>query len=201
MRVPQAGIVRAGKRAWGNDIKVGDNVSTGDVVMQLYPPTALEVALVVNEVVINRLQSGQKVAVFIPAVQETSPGRIISVSGLGYDKVRHVPGRDTSDPTGIVQFDVVVAMESLPPGLRQGMTAVVTIPVGTPQAGVVVPRAAARRHLDGWQVRIAAAEGGITWQPVTAQAAGDTAIVVRAGLADGDDVLVPAIDASGVRAP
>jgi multidrug resistance efflux pump len=216
---PQAGAIKspvAGVARLMRSMQVGTQVGAGDAVLRVFPATGLFIHVAVDEVTLASLSIGQDVSVTVPALADTGtmslPGTVSALGGMGYDKVQDLPGR--SIPTGIVLFPVRIALQEVPAGLRQGMSAQVSwqkpgagtdVSDGTvlPAPVLVVPRAAARWSVEqGWEVRRPVASDGaggrqpsdaFRWQPVEGTPLGLQHFHVASGLEAGDVVLIPGV--------
>ncbi|MCB1182316.1 efflux RND transporter periplasmic adaptor subunit, partial [bacterium] len=159
-------------------IRVGDQVWNGTSIMELPDLSSFRVNTWVNEVDIHRLELDQAAVVTIDALQDRElRGRVTRISPLA---------RQEGDEDKIKVFDVEILLEGDFTGLLPGMTAQCRI-VHAEFADVVhVPLEAVFQEDDGPVVygRDGAA------RPVELGAQGEDRVVVTAGVAAGDELLL-----------
>jgi RND family efflux transporter MFP subunit len=104
----------------------------------------------------------------------------------------------TATTTGrLVQYGVLIAFDPQPKGLILGQTATVQVTVDEADDAVYVPAAAVRTAPDG-RTTVLARNGTTTIQrPVELGIRGDRYVEIRSGLAEGDQIELPATTTSG----
>jgi len=184
---PAAGVARV-RNGGGRPRQAGDQVSEEDVLVEIFTPGNMEVRVLVNEVDVRKVAPGQRALVTVPALPGfSSPAEIIQVAGLGRDKFA-----DDGQVAGVVQFPVRVRLDAPAPTLRQGMTALVDVTLGSRVGALTLPIGALTRAGDGWTV-LAGNPAAPLPRAVQGEPFGDDAFVVAAGVAEGESVYVPRI--------
>lgn len=184
VKAPLAGVVRL-QRQDGRPKQAGDQVWEQDILVEIYPPGAMAVKVRVNEVDIAKLAVGMAAEITAPALPDyRSAGRVTRLSALGRDKLE-----GTGQVAGVVLFDGEIAVETVREGMRQGMTALVTVAIGTRADALHLPLEGVRRSGEGWTATVLG--GGIAEERTVVGAPfGDRFFVIESGLVEGDTVLV-----------
>jgi|GEM_PF-5969929 len=181
---PVAGVVRL-QRHDSRPKQAGDEVWEEDILLEVFPPGRLIVAMRVNEVDVARLSVGMPVHITAPALPTyRSGGAITAVSALGKDKLD-----GTGKVSGVIVFAAEVAITTAEPGLRQGMTALVEIELARRDDVLHLPLAAVRQSGEGWTVQHLVA-GQVQLQAVQGTPFGNLDFIITDGLQDGDVVAV-----------
>jgi len=181
---PVAGVVRL-QRHDSRPKQVGDEVWEEDILLEIFPPGRLVVAMRVNEVDVARLGIGMPVQITAPALPTyRSGGAITTVSALGRDKLD-----GTGKVSGVIVFAGEVAITTADPGLRQGMTALVAIELARRDEVLHLPLAAVRQTGEGWTVQHLVG-GQVQLQAVQGTPFGNLDFIITDGLQDGDVVAV-----------
>lgn len=180
---PAAGVARV--RGGDRPRQAGDQVYEEDVLVEIFTPGNMEVRVLVNEVDVRKVAPGQRARVVVPALPGfASEAEIIQVAGLGRDKFA-----DDGQVAGVVQFPIRVRIAEPAAALRQGMTALVDITLGTRPGALVLPLGAVARAGDGWTVLVGDADAP-TARAVAGEPFGDDAFLVTDGVAEGEAVYV-----------
>ena len=135
IRAPRAGLVIVGTDRGGQKLDVNDAVNPGMVVVELANPDALIVEAEVPEHAAARIAVGQAAEIAIDAAGGSDlDGEVVEVASIV---------RRQSQFSNAMVRDVTVSLpESAMASLRPGMSARVTIVVGTEEAALAVPDAA-----------------------------------------------------------
>jgi macrolide-specific efflux system membrane fusion protein len=169
----------SGSTSSGSTASSGGSTTTGFIVIANLKTMELDVS--VAEADAATLKQGQAATVEWTALTgATASGRVASIDTAG------------STSAGVVTYPVVVALTSLPAGVRIGESATATITTGTKTGVLAVPSAAV--HLDGstHYVNVTSAIGVAAHRvTVTVGLVGDTLSEITSGLADGQAVTVP----------
>lgn len=110
-------------------VEVGDMVTPGQVMLNLYDPTRMQLVASVRESLTQRLRVGQPIDVYVAALDKQCQGRVSEI----------VPEAETASRT----FSVKV-IGPCPPGIYTGMFGRLLIPLDE-QEVLVAPRGAVRR--------------------------------------------------------
>ena len=181
---PAAGVARV-RNAGDRPRQAGDQVYDEDVLVEIFTPGNMEVRVLVNEVDVRKVAPGQRAQVTVPALPGfASEAEIIQVAGLGRDKFA-----DDGQVAGVVQFPVRVRLAAPAPTLRQGMTALVDVTLGTRAAVLMLPLGAVTRDGDGWSV-LAGDPKAPAPRAVQGEPFGDDAFLLSGGLAEGETAYI-----------
>lgn len=179
-----AGVVRL-SRAGDRARQAGDQVWEEDVIAEIYPPGRMEVQVRANEVEVRQLAVGQIAQVTVPALSGySSQAEVLQVSQLGRDKFA-----DDGQTAGVVQFAVRLKLTTAAPELRQGMTAMVGLTIGTQAAAVWLPRAAVTRSGDQWTI-LKGNSRQPQAQPIEGSPFGANVFVISGGIGEGETVFI-----------
>jgi RND family efflux transporter MFP subunit len=110
-------------------VDVGDMISPGQVLLNLYDPTRMQMVASVRESLASRLKVGQSIEVTVPAVGHPCQGLVSEI----------VPQAESASRTFLVKVS-----GPCPPGVISGMFGRLSIPLDEEEV-VVVPREAVRR--------------------------------------------------------
>jgi hypothetical protein len=144
LRTPTAGVVNVRENMdammYGFEggsiptLRVGDTVSSGRPVADIYDLSSMEVRATVNEQERANVSVGQTARLEADAVPGLTPkARVTAVAGMGRPDSRYGPLR---------QFDIVLELTDPDPRLRPGTTVRVLIDGGTVDKVLLVPRQA-----------------------------------------------------------
>ena len=160
-----AGVVT---RPGGTQFLVLDNVDTFEVVVPFEESDAV------------RLAPNQRVDVRFDAIPDlTLPGTVVAVSP------------SASALSGVISYYATVALSQSDPRLRNGQTAQASVVTDELRDVIAVPNAAIRRQGGRTQVTVQRFDGPRVVD-ITPGAVGDTYTQVLSGLAEGDEVVLPA---------
>jgi len=183
-KAPAAGVARV--RSIGHRPRqAGDQVWEEDVLIEIFTPGNMEVRVLVNEVDVRKVAAGQRARVTVPALPAfVSDAEILQVAGLGRDKFAN-----DGQVAGVVQFPVRVGIAAPTPSLRQGMTALVDVTLGTRSGALMLPLGAVTRSGDAWTVLVGDARAP-TVRAVQGEPFADDAFLISDGLTEGESVYV-----------
>jgi multidrug resistance efflux pump len=121
-----------------NEYREGDTVSSGSLVAEVLGPQQLELSARISETERARIAIGQKATVRMESVAgQPLTAKVSNVGGISGARVFF---RNDQSPTRM--FDATFALDQVPPTLRPGLTAELTI-AGDPMKNVLfVPRQA-----------------------------------------------------------
>jgi len=169
---PSAGIVTAVSITAGSDAASGDAIQIA--------ATPLEVTTSVVEKDVASISVGQPADVTISALSgSTLQGTVISIA----------PTASSGGSSGVVSYDVEIALTDTPAGLRPGMTADVTITTASATGVLSIPARALLGTTGAYRVRVLAADGTVTPTDVTVGLITDSLVELKSGLQAGDRVI------------
>ncbi len=180
------------------DAEAGDDVTSGTPMATVITKNQI-VTVSLNEVDIAKVKVGQQATLTFDAIDElTMTGTVAEVATIG-----------TVD-SGVVYYDVTIALDSANSQVKPGMSASVTVITDIAQDVLTVPSAAVKRAEDGLYyvlVPAAVAEGAADGtaaqaikQTVTVGLDDDTSIEIASGLNEGDQVVVTSVKSSAAAA-
>jgi RND family efflux transporter MFP subunit len=163
-------------------VDAGDTVMPGQVLLNLFDPTHMQLVASVRESLTHRLSVGQIIGVQIESLQRTCEGRVSEI----------VPEAQTASRT----FSVKVT-GPCPPGIYSGMFGRLLIPLDVEDV-LVIPRAAVR-HIGQLDI-VEVAEGNFLRRRAVrlGRSFGDE-VQVLSGLRAGEKVAVPGTDQPASR--
>jgi macrolide-specific efflux system membrane fusion protein len=169
---PSDGIVTAVSITAGSDAASGDAIQIA--------ATPLEVTTSVVEKDVASISVGQPADVTISALSgSTLQGTVISIA----------PTASSGGSSGVVSYDVEIALSDTPAGLRPGMTADVTITTASATGVLSIPARALLGTTGAYRVRVLAADGTVTPTDVTVGLITDSLVEIKSGLQAGDRVI------------
>lgn len=189
----QAGlhVVRAPFAGWVAQVPVslGDAAAPGQMLMQVYDPSALRVTAAVPESVAARLRAGGEAAVSALQGDAVVQGTNVEV----------LPAVDPASRTVTVR----VALPAAPTGWKPGQSVRLALPVSGEAGGVaartVVPRSAVVTRSELHGVYVVGQDGGARLRQVRLGRVSGETVEVLAGLDAGERVAVDPVAAA--RAP
>ncbi len=98
---------------------------------------------------------------------------------------------------GVTNYDVTLGIDNIDKRLRAGMTATADVAVGEARQVLTVPNIAIERGGGGTYVTVVHRDGTQQKVPVTLGLVGDTTTEIQSGVAEGDHVLLPAVNPPG----
>ena len=177
LHAPVAGTITA-----VNNV-VGDQSGTDPVVV-LETLDQLVVSVSFSEVDAGKLQVGQAAQVTFPALTNvTATGKVAAVATTA------------TTTNGVVTYAATISLDSVPPGVRAGMSADVDVTVASATGVVVVPNQAITTTGRASTVTLVK-DGTQTITPIQVGLKGDATSAVTSGLAAGDVLALPVVTAS-----
>jgi len=166
--------------------------SAGDAPgITLLPKGELEVVAAFAEADASRIEVGDQATVTFAALAgTTSQGTVVSVDEVA-----------TTGTNALVTYGVRVQVADAPQGVREGMTASVTVTVDEATDVLFLPPGVVTEREDGAYVQVPLAEGGTEEVQVTLGLKGDLGTEITQGLAPGDEVVVPEADTGAASFP
>lgn len=187
VKATAAGLVRV-QRNGDRQRQAGDQAWEGDAMVEVYPPSNMDVLLRVNEVDIGRLRKGMRARVTIPALHDRElKGEVVLVAGVGRDKFERPEYGGKAGYADVVDFEARVHIEGTEGvELRQGMAVQVELDLGARAGALRLPLAAVAREAKGWSVRLR--DG--SRRAVEGEPAGPLWFAVASGVAEGETVTI-----------
>lgn len=139
----------------------------------------LQVSTSVVESDVSSIKVGQQASVTIGALDATLNGKVTSIDPVG----------TSSGSNGVVSFAVKVALDAPPTGLLPGMSADVTITAASATGVLSIPSRALSGTAGAYTVRVVAADGSVSTQPVEVGLVTASLAEIKSGLQAGDRVV------------
>ena len=121
----------------------------------------------------------QAASVRVGAVDQTIEGTVTAIS----------PSADDGGTGGVVSFAITVELAVVPPAMRPGMSADVTIVTGSADDVLTIPSRALSGVSDAYSVRVVGADGSVQTRAVTVGLVTDSLAEITSGLVAGDTVV------------
>jgi len=173
----------------------------GATIVRIADLTHMQVRVDINEVDVARLKIGLPVEIHADGVpDETFYGKVAAIAPASLSENQSTPSSSTTtSQTGVVRFNVKVAVTRADPRLRPGMTASVSIILDRHNKVLTLPAAALQ---PGNTVTVVTGDGPTLTKTKRAVKVGlktDATIEVVEGLKEGDKVEIPTISAPDRR--
>jgi HlyD family secretion protein len=166
----------------------------GAAIVTIADLTRMQAKVNINEVDVTRLRIGLPVEITVDGIPgKRFTGRVATIAPASASQA---PGQSAQSTSGVVRFEVKIAVDSPEKRLRPGMTAGVNIIVQKKTGVLTLPAEALR---SGDRVRVVVGEGDrlkTEERTVTIGLKNDATVEVTSGLKPGDKVEVPRIEAS-----
>ena len=175
--LPGVAVIRATWKQSGLlEYTEGDEVRTGQPVVQVVNPAAMRVRARVNQADMNDIRVGQPVAVGLDAYPDLSfTGRVTQISPIG--------AQSTLNPK-VRTFIVLVAVNGSHPNLMPDLTASLDVELERVAGAIVVPREAVG-HDEGQDFLEVRVGGRLERRPVTLGPSNTTDVVIANGVREG----------------
>jgi multidrug efflux pump subunit AcrA (membrane-fusion protein) len=172
IKAPFNGIVTEVK------VRVGENLTAGTALFTLIDPNAIEIETTVTAEDLPVLREGMPVNLFFDALPDLNlHGKIKSI----------IPRRVSGDRP---RYNVRVSLDTVPPGLAEGMSADTTIVLEQRENVLCLPRGVVRSSGDNKAV-VQVWNGLITEKrTLTVGLRGDKNVEILSGIAEGEKVVV-----------
>jgi len=158
----------------------GDEVRTGQPVVQVVNPAEMRVRARVNQTDMNDIRVGQRVTIGLDAYPDLSfTGEVTQISPIG--------AQSTLNPK-VRTFTVLVLVHGSHPNLMPDLTASLDIELQRIAGAVVVPREAIGRE-EGQDFVEVWHGGGIERRPITLGASNTSDVVVTSGVQEGTTIV------------
>jgi multidrug resistance efflux pump len=169
------------KLKWNGDrFQVGENVWTGQPIIEIPDLNTIIAEAFIPEVDIGKLKMGQRAEVSIDALPgKTYSGQITGMGRLVHPKSWDIPNRILEAQIALDQLDTSV--------MRPAMSIKVKIETGSLTDVLAVPLRAVHQTADGWLVKVKS-EGGWHDRAVKLGASNATDVVVGEGLKAGERI-------------
>jgi HlyD family secretion protein len=157
----------------------GDEVRTGQPVVQVVNPAAMRVRARVNQADMNDIRVGQKVAIGLDAYPDLSfTGEVTQISPIG--------AQSTLNPK-VRTFTVLVLVHGAHPNLMPDLTASLDVELQRVPGALVAPRDAVGHH-EGQDFVEVQHGGRVERRPVTLGPSNTSDIVIASGVQEGTTV-------------
>jgi multidrug efflux pump subunit AcrA (membrane-fusion protein) len=169
------------KLKWNGDrFQVGENVWTGQPIIEIPDMNTIIAEAFIPEVDIGKLKIGQRAEVAIDALPgKTYSGRVIGMGRLVHAKSWDIPNRILEAEVALDQLDTSI--------MRPAMSIKVKIETALLADVLAVPLKAVHQTEDGWLVKIKS-DGGWQDRAVRLGASNARDVVVAEGLKSGDRI-------------
>ena len=167
---PIAGIVSS------VSVKPGDTAS--GVVIRLRAPD-VEVAASINESDLPSVALGQPADVTVPALDTTVAGTVESIDLAGA----------TKSASGVVSYDIVIALDEPPAHVAPSMTADIDITTASAPAVLAVPFSAIGGEPGAYTVQVFEGPGRVRTVPVEVGLLTPSFAEIRSGITEGTEVV------------
>jgi macrolide-specific efflux system membrane fusion protein len=171
LTAPIDGIVTAVNVVKGLEAPSGDAI--------VVDATTFQVTADVVESDLAAMKVGQAASITIGAVDAQVNGKVTAIA----------PTAAGSTSGSVVSYAVTVSLDDVPPAVRAGMTADVTITIDSATNVLTVPAAALRGTAGNYSVLTLAADGTPTPQPVEVGLVTNTTAEIKSGLTEGQEVV------------
>lgn len=168
------------------EVEKGDKATTGTAIATVITDNQV-VTVALNEVDIARVKVGQQATLTFDAVSGiTMTGKVSEVAAIG------------TVSSGVVEYDVTIALDSEDSQVRSGMSSSVTIITDIAQDILTAPSTAIRTASDGTYyvlvpegtVSGASGQEEVTQRTVTTGLDDGSSVEIRTGLNEGDRIVV-----------
>ena len=170
IEAPTAGVIESVSAEVGYSAPSGNQIT-----MRI---GALLTKVNISESLINGITVGQPATVTISALGATFTGKVSSIGFVA-----------TAASGGAQQYPVMVALDSIPASLREGMSASATISVASKESVLTIPIAALGGTDAARTVQVLAADGSVSSADVAVGLIGDTTVEITTGLSAGEKVV------------
>ncbi len=150
----------------------------------ILPKGALEVVAAFAESDAADIVVGDRASVTFEAL----PGVEVPATVLAVDPLA------ATSTTGLVTYDVRVGMDEVPDGVREGMTASVSVVVDAALGVLRAPQGAITTEGETSTVELLATDGTRSTVPVTLGIQGDVDTEITSGVREGDVLVIPSAD-------
>lgn len=182
LKAPVAGVVGAINVTVGETSAGGASATGSSGAVTIVPTSGFQVQADFAESDAAGLQVGQPATVTF----EGLPGVSVTGSVLSID-----PVAASSASNNLVTFAVRVSLDDAPTGLRQGMTANVSVTTATAENVLAAPQSAITTIGTTSTVEVLQADGTSARAEVTTGVQGDALTEITSGVAEGDTLVIP----------
>jgi HlyD family secretion protein len=177
------------------EVKVGDQVREGQVIAEVPDLDSLVVRTQVPENAIQQVSVGTLVSVGFDGLSGGDvTGKITNIARSAVEREASAGGSlvDSASYSGQKVFEVFVALDEKPAGLRPGLTAEVSVLVERQEQVLVAPIEAIERRDGRLMVQVREQAGSAQWREVEVGSRNDNMVVLTGGVSEGDVLLRPA---------
>jgi macrolide-specific efflux system membrane fusion protein len=158
-------------------VSAGTEAPSGAAITIASGTLVVQTSVVESDV--SSIALGEAATVTIGALDETVDGTVTSIA----------PGAEDGASSGVVSYAITVELASAPQGLRQGMSADVTIVTDSASDVLTVPSRALSGSGDSYTVRVVGADGTVQTRPVEVGLVTDSLAEITSGLTAGEAVV------------
>ncbi len=187
LRAPVAGTVGAVNLTEGES-SAGSAAAAGGIT--IVPTSAFEVEAGFAESDAAHIEPGQAATITFDGLPNVTAGGTVAAVD---------PVASTS-ASGLVTFTVRIGLDQVPEGLRNGMTATVSVVTETATQVLAVPQAAITAVGGRTTVEVLQADGTTQRVDVTTGIQGDTLTEITSGVREGQQLVIPTAETSGFPA-
>ena len=165
------------------NVETGDSFESGTEILEILDPTIVEVDGIVDEIDVLLVQVGTAAEVNLDALP-----------GLTIEGVVTEIAEESQNQQGVVSFPIRIRME-VPEGIepRAGLSAVANIVLREERNVLLVPQQALYGSFTQPVVRVMT-DFGVSEQPVELGSSDDFWVAVKAGLSEGDQIVLEGAD-------
>ena len=170
----------------GVSVELGDEVEARASIMELVDPTIVEIDGIVDEIDVLLVEVGTAAEVSLDALP-----------GVTLDGVVTEIADEAENQQGVITFPIRIRME-VPEGVRPrgGLSAVANIVLREERNVLLLPQQALYGSFDRPLVRILT-DGGVSEIPVELGSSDDFWVSVKAGLSEGDQIILEGAEVGG----
>ncbi len=192
MKAPIDGLVVMQNMLRGSEfdqIKVGDQLFSGQMFMQIVDPSSMIVSAKVNQLDVERLRIGQKARMSFDAFPGLElPGHIYAIGSVGQSSRYR--------PDWVKEMTVVLKIDQMDPRVIPDLSVSADVILDTEDAPVLAPReaviadAGSAGQPTAYRVFVRSAEGGWRKQTIELGKQSNTFVAVKSGLRPGEIIAV-----------
>lgn len=159
-------------------IEVGEDAPEGAAITVAAADLVVTTSVVESDV--GKISVGQKATVTIDAIVATLQGTVASIAPTA---------SEASNGSGVVSYDVEIALDAPPAAVRPGMSADVSIVTATAASVIAIPSRALSGSAGDYTVRVVAADGTTTTRSVEVGLVTSSLAEIKSGLSAGEIVV------------
>jgi multidrug efflux pump subunit AcrA (membrane-fusion protein) len=203
MKAPIDGLVVMQNIFRGSDfdqIKVGDQISPGQMFMQIVDPSSMIVSALVNQLDVEKLRIGQKARMRFDAFPGLElPGHIYAIGSVGKSS--------RSRPDWVKEMTVVLKLDKMDPRVIPDLSVSADVILNSEESPAIAPREAVFKEAGtegqapAYGVFIRSAEGLWEKRQVEVGLESNTFIAIKSGLKPGEVIAMDRPPEPGAQSP